>query len=234
IQALFIIFGIVILFWMAFSQNGMTLLRWARDSTAPLGDIDFSQSAALTKAINPCFVIFLTPLLVLFWSALKTRGLELTTPRKMFCGMLLTATCYLVMGIGGLSGGDNSRVSILSLASGYFFLTLGELCVSPMGLSVVSKLAPARHGGLLMGGWFVATALGNYLAGAVASVADLLELKPSTFFFCLVVSSLVAACVLWFVLRRLDYSLTLVQSPAAAPVATPPPVEEPAAAPVGS
>src|SRR5439155_25227267 len=70
IRALFIIFGIVILFWMAFSQNGMTLLRWARDSTepldTPLGRIDFERSAALTKAINPALVILLTPLLVMF------------------------------------------------------------------------------------------------------------------------------------------------------------------------
>src|SRR5262249_40717919 len=121
IQALFIIFGVVILFWMAFSQNGMTLLRWARDSTAPLetplGRIDFEKSAALTKAINPALVILLTPLLVLFWTGLKTRGLEVSTPRKMLCGMLLTATSYVVMAVGGLSGGDEARVSILWLCS---------------------------------------------------------------------------------------------------------------------
>src|SRR5437870_10247563 len=72
----------------------------------------------------------------------EPAGNEPFSPRKMMLGMLLTGGCYLVMGIGGLAGGDHGQVSVLWLFSGYFLLTLGELCVSPMGLSVVSKLAP--------------------------------------------------------------------------------------------
>ena len=208
VRALFIIFGVVMLFWMAFHQNGMTLIRWARDHTSPFLGIDFRTNAALTKAINPALVIILTPLLVLFWTALRKRNLEASTPRKMMFGMLLTASCFLVMAIGGLQGGDYGQVSIWWLLGGYFLVTLGELCVSPMGLSVVSKLAPARHGGLLMGGWFVATALGNYLAGAIAVYWQIWD--HSTFFFLLVATSLLAAAVLWCVMGRLEHAMSLV------------------------
>jgi POT family proton-dependent oligopeptide transporter len=219
-QALFIIFAIVVLFWMAFSQNGATLIRWSRDHTAPFAGIDFKESAALTKAINPALVILLTPLLVSFWSFLKNRGLEVSTPKKMLIGMLLTASCFFVMAIGGLSGGDTGRVSIAWLFFGYFLVTIGELCVSPMGLSVVSKLAPARHAGLFMGGWFVATALGNYLAGLIAAYWN--EWDHSTFFFFLVGSSLFAAALLWLVLRRLEAAVALVTKPATVVAVAPP------------
>jgi POT family proton-dependent oligopeptide transporter len=223
VRALFIIFGVVMLFWMAFHQNGMTLIRWARDHTSPFLGIDFRTNAALTKAINPALVIILTPLLVMFWTALRKRNWEASTPRKMMFGMLLTASCFLVMGIGGLQGGDYGQVSIWWLLGGYFLVTLGELCVSPMGLSVVSKLAPPRHGGLLMGGWFVATALGNYLAGAIAVYWQ--RWDHSTFFFLLVGTSLLAAAVLWLVMGRLEHAMSLV---APTPVrATPPGDVEP-------
>jgi dipeptide/tripeptide permease len=92
-----------------------------------------------------------------------------------------------------------------------------------MGLSVVSKLAPPRHGGLLMGGWFVATALGNYLAGAIAVYWQ--RWDHSTFFFLLVGTSLLAAAVLWLVMGRLEHAMSLV---APTPVrATPPGDVEP-------
>src|SRR5262249_25955669 len=154
VQALFIIFGVVALFWMAFNQNGLTLARWARDHTAPFLGIDFKDHAALTLAINPFLVITLTPLLVLFWAWLKRSGREVPTPKKMVLRMVLTAGCFLVMALGGLAGGNEGQVSVSWLVSGYLLVTLGELCLSPMGLSVVSKLAPARHAGLFMGGWF--------------------------------------------------------------------------------
>ena len=108
-------------------------------------------------AINPFLVIMLTPVLVLFFNWLKRIGLEVSTPKKMVMGMLLTAGCFLVMALGGLAGGDTGRVPVFWLFGGYLLVTLGELCLSPMGLSVVSKLAPKRHAGIFMGGWFVAT-----------------------------------------------------------------------------
>lgn len=233
-QALLTIFVVVILFWMAFKQNGLTLTRWARDHTSEFLGIDFSQNASLTLAINPFLVIVLTPLLVLFWESLKRGGLLVSTPRKMAIGMLLTAACFLVMGIAGLqlAEGDRGRVSIMWLLSGYVLVTLGELCVSPMGLSVVSKLAPARYAGLLMGGWFVATSIGAYLSGALKSFGDTLteewfgaKWTNATFFFVLVGTSLFAAAVLFTLLRKLESAMP-VEGPEVAP-AVPTPEPEP-------
>ncbi len=208
IQALFIIFGVVVLFWMAFHQNGLTLSRWARDHTEPFLGIDFRDNAALTLCINPFLVIVLTPILVMFWGWLKRIGWEVSTPKKMAIGMVLTASCFLVMAMGGLAGGNAGRVSVFWLIGGYFLVTIGELCLSPMGLSVVSKLAPARHAGLFMGGWFVATAFGNYLSGAIGVFWR--EWSHSAFFFFLVVTSLGAAAVLALFLPRLEAAVKSV------------------------
>ncbi|MCI0376335.1 MAG: peptide MFS transporter [Gemmataceae bacterium] len=211
IQALFIIFGVVVLFWMAFHQNGLTLSRWARDHTEPFLGIDFKDNAALTLCINPFLVIVLTPILVVIWGRLKRMGWEVSTPKKMAIGMVLTASCFLVMAMGGLAGGNAGRVSVFWLIGGYFLVTIGELCLSPMGLSVVSKLAPARHAGLFMGGWFVATAIGNYFSGAIGVFWR--EWSHSAFFFFLVVTSLGAAAVLALFLPRLEAAVRSVAQP---------------------
>ena len=207
IRALLTIFAVVALFWMAFKQNALTLVRWARDHTSPFMGIDFEKNASLSLAINPGLVLLLTPPLVFFWELLKRRGLEVSTPRKMAIGMLLTASCFLVLGIGGLQldENDRGRVSIAWLVCGYILVTLAELCVSPMGLSVVSKLAPPRFSGLLMGGWFVATAVGVYLSGAIGTFWA--TWTHSSFFFVLMGTSLVAASILFILMRRLEVAL---------------------------
>ena len=212
VQALFILYAVVILFWMAFHQNGSTLNFWARDNTLPLFGIDFEKRAEITQAINPFFVVVFTLFLVVpFWRWLRKRGKEPSTPTKIMLGMLLTALAFAVMGFAGLSGGDAGRVSALWLVSGYGVVTLGELCLSPMGLSVVSKLAPARHAGVFMGLWFVATAIGNYLSGAIGGFWD--DWPHSQFFFFLTGSSLVAAFILWRVLGRLDAAMRSAEHP---------------------
>src|SRR5438270_202985 len=83
VQAIFLIFGVVIFFWMAFNQNGVTLVLWAENHTETFLGINFKENAAVTLAINPALVILLTPLLVLVWTGFKSSGLEVSTPRKM-------------------------------------------------------------------------------------------------------------------------------------------------------
>jgi proton-dependent oligopeptide transporter, POT family len=197
ILALLLIYSIVILFWMSFHQNGFTLTFWARDCTGPI----FGQkiSAEIFQSVNPFFVIALTPLVVWFWAFLRSRKMEFSTPAKMGVGMLLTASCFGVMGIAGLVGGDKGMVSPAWLISSYGLVTLGELCLSPMGLSFCSKVAPPRFRGIMMGGWFGATAAGNYLSGAVEPLWD--KLPHSSFFFFLVGTSLFAALLLRLVLK---------------------------------
>jgi POT family proton-dependent oligopeptide transporter len=208
ISALLLVFAVVIVFWMAFHQNGYTLTFWARDATDASAMPSWAKDTTgerlageLTQAINPMFVLLFTPLVVWIWSALRRRKLEPSTAAKIGIGMLLTAAAYTIMTGAGLFGGDTGRVSILWLVSTYAVITMGELLLSPMGLSLVNKLAPARMRGLLMGGWFAATAIGNYLSGLVGSLWD--RLPHSSFFMILAVASLAAAAVLFTLIRRI-------------------------------
>lgn len=195
ITALMLVFGIVIIFWMAFHQNGFTLTFWARDAT------NTTLSPELSQAFNPMFVVLFTPLLVWFWMQLRKKGKEPSTAAKIGIGMLLTAAAFTIMTAAALSGGDTGRVSIAWLISTYAVITIGELCLSPMGLSLVNKLAPARMRGLLMGGWFAATSIGNYLSGFVGSFWD--DMPHSSFFMILTIASVGASGLLLLVLKRI-------------------------------
>ncbi len=196
VTALLIIFGVVVFFWMAFHQNGLTLTFWARDAT------DTTLSPELFQSVNPFFVLAFTPLIVGFWNVLRKRKMEPSTAAKLGIGMLLTAGCYAIMAAAAFSGGNTGRVSVAWLISAYAVITMGELCLSPMGLSLVSKLSPWKIRGMMMGGWFAATAIGNYLSGLLGSLWD--DLQHSTFFIILVATSLFAALLLFLFLKVLS------------------------------
>jgi POT family proton-dependent oligopeptide transporter len=191
IGALIVIFLIVIVFWMVFHQNQTTWTYFANDNT------DWEVSGIISNAINPAWVLLLTFPLIGFWGWLAQRGKEPSTPTKMAIGMTLTGVAYFVMALAGKAGGDVGRVSPLWLIGAYGVITLGELMLSPMGLSLVSKVAPQRVRGLMMGGWFVATAIGNKLTGVGVWWDDM----PHSSFFALlgvlcVFMSLVLAALL--------------------------------------
>ena len=133
---------------MVFHQNGSTLTYFADNNTA------WSVSGVISNAINPFFVVTLTFPLVWVWKRLADKKLEPSTPAKMAIGMFLTAVAFYIMYFAGISGGDTGRVSPAWLISAYGVITLGELMLSPMGLSLVSKVAPTRLRSLMMGGWF--------------------------------------------------------------------------------
>ncbi len=196
VGALFIIFGIVVLFWMAFHQNGSTLTSWAEKNTRT------SWNPEIFQVFNSTFVVLFTPLVVFFWSRMRRLGREPSTPAKVGLGMVLTAACYGLMATAGLAGGDAGQVSPLWLIGGYAVITLGELCLSPVGLSLVAKLAPQALRGSLMGAWFLATSIGNKLAGDVGE-HYWAKLPHSRFFAILVVLCLMAAGVLLVLLPRL-------------------------------
>jgi POT family proton-dependent oligopeptide transporter len=196
VKALLVIFGVVIFFWLAFHQNGLTLTYWAENATRTTWNPEIFQS------VNPLFILMFTPLVVLFWNLLRRRRKEPSTASKLGLGMLLTAGAYLIMGFAGLAGGNTDKVSVWWLINSYAVITLGELCLSPMGLSLVSKLAPWKIRGLMMGGWFAATAIGNYLSGLLGSFWD--QMAHSTFFFILVGTSVFAFLILAGLLRFLN------------------------------
>ncbi|PYV81956.1 MAG: hypothetical protein DMG05_28950 [Acidobacteria bacterium] len=210
ILALVVIFLIVIVFWMVFFQNGSTLTYWANNNTdwtaAPvvlylaffltLGTVKpdvGNLSGVISNAINPFWIVVLTFPLVAFWRWLGRKGKEPSTPAKMAMGMLLTALAFYLMSLAGISGGDNGRVSPWWLIGAYALISLGELMLSPMGLSLVSKVAPARVRGFMMGGWFVATAIGSKLT-AIGVYWD--AWKHSGFFFTLATMALAIAGIL--------------------------------------
>ena len=165
IVALLVVFVIVIVFWMAFHQNGSTLTYWADDNT------DWEVSGTISNAINPAWILVLSFPLVALWRWLGERGMEPSTPTKMTVGMLLTGLSFFILywaaklGESTVTGTDvyAYQVSPAWLIASYGVVTLGELLLSPMGLSLVSKVAPQRSRGMMMGGWFVATAIGNKL-----------------------------------------------------------------------
>ncbi len=126
-------------------------------------------STELFQSINPFFIVVLTPLLVSFWAGLRWQGREPSTPAKIAWGLFITAFSALVMVVAALvNDGGATKASPWWLVSSYVLITIGELCLSPMGLSLVSRLAPARVGAAMMGGWFLATSVGNKLAGVLA------------------------------------------------------------------
>jgi len=126
-------------------------------------------STELFQSVNPFFIILLTPLVVGVFRWLRRRNKEPSTPAKLAWGMFITAASTLFMlGAVAVSQGGQLKVSGWWLIGTYGVITVGELCLSPMGLALVSKLAPVRVTGLMMGGWFLATAIGNKMAGVLA------------------------------------------------------------------
>ncbi len=126
-------------------------------------------STELFQSINPFFIIVFTPVVVGFFAWLRSRGREPSTPAKIAWGLFITAVSTLFMiGAVAVSQGGLDKVSPLWLVGTYAVITVGELFLSPMGLALVSRLAPARVTALMMGGWFLATSIGNKLAGVLA------------------------------------------------------------------
>ena len=263
IMALIVIFLIVIVFWMVFHQNSISLTWWAEDHSRALPGI-------LSFALNPFFIVILSTPLAAFWSWLDRRNLEPSTPMKMMIGMILTGVSFLILYFAANAGGFDkpvfevvqstgtetvvrispearaylgitaapvklddetdawrvthsgapavrgefvrfegeangqiqtataNRVSAAWLIVAYFVLSLGELMLSPMGLSLVSKVAPIRMRGLMMGGWFAATAIGNKLTG----VAGYWDLWSHSFFFILLAGMALTMAVVLVVLMK--------------------------------
>lgn len=279
IAALLTIFGVVIIFWAVFHQNGSALTYWAQNNTKrevgpkleqvfntiasteevstvprdrvvlglhgeelgietgpsyyfdnyrdelPKGNIDGKPGdltaaewekvkdqsmeeygvlklwpTELQASINPGFVILLTPLVVGLFGFLARRGKEPSTPGKIAWGMLISALSWLVIAAGAIfSHNGLDKASVSWLFGVYGVITIGELCLSPMGLSLVSKLAPKRIVALMMGGWFLSTAIGNKLSGVLSGLWDVFE-KKSNFFLTNMVLTLAAFFIIWMML----------------------------------
>ena len=192
VTTLLAMFAIVAVFWLAFYQNGFTLTFWARDNTVtPFAPETF-------QSVEPLGVIVFSGAFVGLWAWLGRRGLEPSTPVKILFGILLVATAFGVMAMAGLAGGDAGRVSMTWLVGAYLLMALGEVCLSPMGLSLVNRVAPPRSRGLMMGAWFVGLSAGGYFSGVLGAYWDTM---PHSRFFLLVVGVLLGAAGLLALLR---------------------------------
>lgn len=160
----------------------------------------FLLNTELFQSINPGWVIVLTPILVGIFTMLRRRGKEPTTASKIAMGLFITALSCLVMVAAAYVGNNGEiKVSPLWLMACYGVVTVGELCLSPMGLSLVSKLSPPRITALMMGGFFLSTSVGNKLSGVLASMWYDYEHKANFFwinFILLVVATLFAVALL--------------------------------------
>ena len=161
-------------------------------------------STPLSQSINPGWVILLTPLVVSFFGFLRRKQKEPSTATKIAFGLLITALSVLVMvGATYITNSGAEKASVWWLMGTYGVVTIGELLLSPMGLSLVSKLSPVRITSLMMGGWFLATSIGNKLSGLLATMWDGYEHKAN-FFWVNFVLLLIATFIIFGMLKWLN------------------------------
>ncbi len=268
IVALCLVFAVVLFFWMAFHQNGLTMTFFARDYTAnqvtgidrigfdvfnlallvvaiyggfalvqsetskgkgiaavvtvaALAILGYKYSAmpeTLTilpqqfQQFNPFFVVALTPVSLAIFGALAKKGKEPSAPRKIGVGMMIAACGFLILALGSMGlptpdalAADSSKQVLISpnwLISTYLVLTFAELLLSPMGISFVSKVAPPKYKGAMMGGWFVATAIGNYLVAVIGYLWGSMELWMV--WSVLIVLCLLSALFMFAIMKKLE------------------------------
>ena len=171
LMALYAVLGVAVFFWFSFHQNGQSLSVFARDFVAT-----DAVAPEIWQCINPFFVIVLTPIIMLIFGALAKKNKEISTPRKIAIGMFIAACAYIFLTIVAMVHNYPSGMEFKSLSDAakmamksspavliltYFFLTVAELFISPLGLSFVSKIAPKHLQGICQGLWVSATAIGN-------------------------------------------------------------------------
>ena len=136
----------------------------------------------LFQSVNPFWVVALTPLILAFFAFLRRKGREPSTPAKIAFGLTISAlSCFIMVACVYASQNGMIKTSAWWFISSYGVITIGELFLSPMGLSLVSKLSPPRLTALMMGGWFLATSIGNKLSGVLSSLWDGYENKANFF-----------------------------------------------------
>jgi POT family proton-dependent oligopeptide transporter len=169
IIVVFILAFFVIFFWGAFEQAGASLTLFA-DRQTNRSLFGWEMPASYFQSVNPLAVILLAPVFSMIWGFLYLRKLEPSSPKKMALGLGLVALGYLIIAIAVNGLGVSDKVSMWWLVALYIIHSMGELCLSPIGLSMVSKLAPLRLSSLMMGTWFLANAAANKFAGTLSAL----------------------------------------------------------------
>jgi POT family proton-dependent oligopeptide transporter len=170
--AMLILFLANILFWALFEQAGSSLNFLARDYVDMPTLFGWTPNFTIFQSVNPVFILLLAPIFATMWPALDGKGLNPSIPRKFAFGLLGVAIGFYVLVFAIQNMQDASgKIPWGMLTLCYLIHTMGELCLSPIGLSMVTKLARPHETGLAMGGWFLSIAMANYVAGLIASIA---------------------------------------------------------------
>ena len=198
VLVIFVLFVFAAIFWSAFEQAPTSLNLFARDYTDRV-IFGWEMPTLWLQAANSVFVVALAPVFAVIWIALGRRHRDPSSPAKFSLGLLFAGLAFLVMFLAAkivLRGGGTVRVSPLWLVASYFLQTIGELSLSPVGLSSMTKLAPRKFAGQMMGVWFMADALGNLIAGLVGGHVDPEKLQEMPALFQQTALSLIAAAIL--------------------------------------
>ena len=179
LAAILIFFICAILFWAVFEQAGSSLTLFAEDLTQNTL-IGYAFPSAWFQSVNSLFILALAPLFAWFWMRLKER--QPSIPMKFVWGLVFLGLSFALL-VPAAQLTAAGKVSPWWLIGVYFLQTIGELCLSPVGLSAMTKLAPARLAGLVMGVWFLGTALGNKLAGSIAGEFNARDPQALAHFF---------------------------------------------------
>lgn len=203
IKAIFTFTFFAVFFFAFFEQAGTSLTFFADEATRlPVinlfGLASFQIRSSFFQAINPVFILLLAPMFSTMWRKLGKK--EPSIPVKFGWGLLLQGIAFAIVAVGASVYLKTGPVSMLWLVMLYFFCTTGELCLSPIGLSMVTKLAPAKYMSMLMGVWLMSSFFGNLLAGQLAS---LYETWPLTSLFSLPAAlSIVFALFMWILSKK--------------------------------
>ena len=169
IWVIYIIAFFVIFFWAAFEQAGNTLTEFAQKNTNRML-FGWEMPAGWFQSVNPVCIVIFAPIFAIIWDKLRDRGMEPSSPVKQAFGLFFLAAGYLVIAFGVKGVGQTEKISMAYLLILYFIHTIGELCLSPIGLSMVARLAPLRLASLLMGIWFMSNAVANDFSGVLGAL----------------------------------------------------------------
>ncbi|MCX6112813.1 MAG: peptide MFS transporter [Proteobacteria bacterium] len=202
IAVIFIMMFFVIFFWASFEQAGSSLTLFADRATNRAISIfgwNWIFPTSWFQSVNPLFIFVLAPLFSGLWVRMAERNIEPSTPFKFVWGLVLLALGFVLMIFAVMAYEKGGPISMLWLLGVYLLHTLGELCLSPVGLSLVTKLSPARFASLLMGTWFMANFIANLASGLFAGNYDAMDHK--TFFLIPVITAGAAAILLLLLIK---------------------------------
>jgi POT family proton-dependent oligopeptide transporter len=204
IGALIVLCLLNVVFWAVYEQQGNTMQVFA-DRNADWHVFGWNMPSTWFQSFNPLFIFAFTPVLNSFWSWQSKKGAEPSSVAKMAIGCVLLGLSFVVLIFATRGMSDTARISFLWLALASWIITMGEIYLSPIGLSLVTKVAPVRYVSMLMGVWFLSSFLGNYLSGYIGTFYT--SMSKDSFFMILTVLGLLAGFSIFALQRPLKKAI---------------------------